>query len=73
MEVKGLLFFLVLMFVVCFIFPLTLNYVAQGYNLPSEVKFFTVMVLTFLIVGFTIWVWSKSRSSLALAKFKYLL
>ncbi|MEM3797747.1 MAG: hypothetical protein QXY74_04845 [Candidatus Bathyarchaeia archaeon] len=62
MEAKGLLFFLVLMFVVCFIFPLTLNYIAQGYNLPSEAKFFTVMVMAFMVVCFAIWVYGKTRS-----------
>jgi hypothetical protein len=62
MENKGVLAFLVLMFVACFVFPLTINYIAQGYNLPSEAKFFTVMIMAFLVVCFAIWLWVKTRS-----------
>jgi hypothetical protein len=61
-ENKEVLAFLFLMFVVCFVFPLTVNYIAQGYDLPSEARFFTVMIMTFMVVFFTIWLWVKSRS-----------
>jgi len=57
----SLVFFLVLMFVVCFVFPLTINYIAQGYDVPSEVRFFTVVILAFLVVCFTVFVWGRVR------------
>jgi hypothetical protein len=60
-EAKSLLLVLVLMFIVAFIFPLTLNYIASQYCLSPETKFFTVILIPSLILAFALYVILKLK------------
>lgn len=57
----SLIFISVLMFMVCFVFPLTVNHIAMGFRVSEEIRFFTVMFIILMVVCFTIWALIKVK------------
>lgn len=51
MEVDRLIILLIWLFTIFFIFPLTINYIASQYPINPEIRFFTVMLISFFVVA----------------------
>ncbi|MEM1507527.1 MAG: hypothetical protein QW702_02735 [Candidatus Bathyarchaeia archaeon] len=62
MEASRLIVLLAWLFTIFFIFPLTINYMAGQYPINPEVRFFTVMLISFFVVALAVYLWFKHRA-----------
>lgn len=61
MEMDKLIVLLSWLFVLFFVFPLTLNYIASQYSISLELRFFTVMLISFFVVVLAVYLWFRRR------------